>query len=376
MKILLIGEYSRLHNSLKEGLVKLGHDVTILAFSDGFKNYPVDFKLEKKWDTGALKKLKMGILRLSGFDMTSYLTYRRYIKNASQFKGFDVVQLINENSFYCNPYFETKILTRLFQDNDKVFLLSCGDDYQNVKFYFNHPELKSAIQPYLQTKNDADFPGVLKFRAEGFKKLHEFIYRNISGVIATDIDYYVPLAENPKCLGMIPTPVNVDKIAFHPMPIGEKVNIFLGINEESYQKKGLCYFEAALKLIATRYGDRVGIMVSRNRPYEEYITLYDNAHILLDVVYAHDQGYNALEAMAKGKVVFTGAEEEFSKYYNISKPVAINSVPDAEKIAEALSQLIENPGQIAEIGSRAREFVERTHHYVSIAEEYLKKWNG
>ena len=56
MKILLIGEYSRLHNSLKEGLQKLGHEVTILGFKDGFKDYPVDFPLVKKWDAGFKKK--------------------------------------------------------------------------------------------------------------------------------------------------------------------------------------------------------------------------------------------------------------------------------------------------------------------------------
>ena len=62
MKILLIGEYSRLHNSLKEGLEKLGNEVTILGFKDGFKDYPVDFPLVKKWDTGFLKKIKLFVL--------------------------------------------------------------------------------------------------------------------------------------------------------------------------------------------------------------------------------------------------------------------------------------------------------------------------
>ena len=46
MKILLIGEYSRLHNSLKEGLEKNGHNVTLVGSGDGFKNYPVDIKLD------------------------------------------------------------------------------------------------------------------------------------------------------------------------------------------------------------------------------------------------------------------------------------------------------------------------------------------
>ena len=42
MRILLVGEYSRLHNSLKEGLVQLGHEVVLLSSGDGFKNFPSD----------------------------------------------------------------------------------------------------------------------------------------------------------------------------------------------------------------------------------------------------------------------------------------------------------------------------------------------
>ena len=42
MNILLIGEFSRLHNSLKEGLIKLGYDVLLIGEGDHFKNYPVD----------------------------------------------------------------------------------------------------------------------------------------------------------------------------------------------------------------------------------------------------------------------------------------------------------------------------------------------
>ena len=42
MNILLLGEYSRLHNSLKEGLVSLGHNVILAAGKDRFKNFPND----------------------------------------------------------------------------------------------------------------------------------------------------------------------------------------------------------------------------------------------------------------------------------------------------------------------------------------------
>ena len=48
MNILLLGEYSRLHNSLKEGLVSLGHNVILAAGKDRFKNFPNDICFEPK----------------------------------------------------------------------------------------------------------------------------------------------------------------------------------------------------------------------------------------------------------------------------------------------------------------------------------------
>ena len=51
MRILLLGEYSRLHNSLKEGLIALGHDVIIVSNGDGFKNYPADYSIRAKWSS-------------------------------------------------------------------------------------------------------------------------------------------------------------------------------------------------------------------------------------------------------------------------------------------------------------------------------------
>ena len=94
----------------------------------------------------------------------------------------------------------------------------------------------------------------------------------------------------------------------------------------------------------------------------------------MDQVYAYDQGYNALEAMAKGKVVFTGAEMEFEKHYNLTKKVAINAKPDVEYLVQELSFLIENPNEILAIGKRAKAFIEKEHDYMKIAAQYLDVW--
>lgn len=376
MKILLIGEYSRLHNSLKEGLQKLGNDVTILGFKDGFKDYPVDFPLEKKWDSGLLKKIKLAVLVLTGFDISSYLTYRQFWKNRKQFKNFDIVQLINENSFFCNYRYETKILEYVFKHNKKIFLLSSGDDYMYVNYNFEHPENPSIVQPYLARKiEDKNFSNVLKFRTKPFESLHYFIYDKIQGVIATDVDYHIPLQNHPKYLGLIPSPMNIDHFPENELEITDKVVIFHGINRESYFKKGNDYFEEALEIIQQKYGGKVEILIVENVPYKQFIKLYDKAHILLDQLYGHDQGSNGLEGMTKGKVVFTNASDVFGKQYNLKEQVAINALPDVDYLVNQLSLLIENPAEIQAIGKRARAFIEKEHNYIKIAEKYLSIWN-
>ena len=376
MKILLVGEYSHLHNSLKDGLQQLGHKVFIIGQKDGFKNFPVDFPIQKKWDAGFLKKLKIAIYKISGFDISSYLTYRQFLKLEKQCSDFDVVQLINENSFHCTYNFEKKIISSLLKNNKKLFLLSSGFDYLNVKYCFENPDFKSVISLYQNNKIDKkSFGNVLKFREKSFFKLHQFIYKKCNGIIASDLDYHLPLKGNPKYLGMIPNPINIDKLPFQPIEINDKIIIFHGINTDNYLKKGNDYFEKVLEIIEKKYGDKIEIITVRSVPYSEYINLYNRSHILLDQIYGYDQGYNALESMAKGKVVFTNAETEFMEYYKLTENVCINSIPDVDYLVNELSFLIDNPEEITAIGKRARTFIEKEHDYIKIAEQYVQKWN-
>jgi glycosyltransferase involved in cell wall biosynthesis len=190
------------------------------------------------------------------------------------------------------------------------------------------------------------------------------------------MDYHLPLIDHPKYLGLIPNPINTDKLAFLENPIQNKIVIFHGINRGNFYKKGNDLFQKAIQIIQEKYPDNTEIIVVENLPYAEYIKFYDKAHILLDQVYAYDQGYNALEAMAKGKVVFTGAEKEFLEHYNLQEDeVCINALPDVDALVEKLSWLIENPEEISRIGQNARAFIEREHHYIKIAEHYLESWN-
>jgi glycosyltransferase involved in cell wall biosynthesis len=94
----------------------------------------------------------------------------------------------------------------------------------------------------------------------------------------------------------------------------------------------------------------------------------------LDAIFYYDQGYNALEAMARGKVVFTGAETEFMEHYNLKHRVCINSLPDVDQIYSELESLVLNPEKINEIGKKARKFIEQEHHHKTVAKKYIQVW--
>ncbi|EGV42623.1 glycosyltransferase family 1 protein [Bizionia argentinensis JUB59] len=378
MNILLLGEYSRLHNSLKEGLEAMGMTVTIAGFGDDFKNYPVDVLFKNSFNTGVPLFIKKILYKLSGIDLTSLSTEAQFNKHKNKLINYDVVQLINENTFNTVPRTEMRLLNYIFNNNDNVFLLTCGTDYISVNYAFEDKFQYSIFTPHAQQKvSKQNYWHVLKWRTASYAKLHDYIFKYVKGVIASDLDYHLPMLGHKLYLGLIPNPINSNKLKYiSPNPVN-KIVIFHGINEQSYYKKGNDLFNEALKIVKLKYASKIKIIEARSLPYSEYIESYNSAHILLDQVYAYDQGYNALEAMAKGKVVFTGAEQEWLDYYNIQEDtIAINALPDAKKIAEKLEWLILNPEKILEIAQNAREFIEREHHHITIAKQYLKTWKS
>ncbi|WP_297332362.1 glycosyltransferase [Flavobacterium sp.] len=377
MKILLIGEYSRLHNSLKEGLIKLGHEVYILGTGDGFKNYSIDFDISPRFtNKNKFFKKSINVLKkFTGIDLHKVETAIHFKRLIPQLKGFDHIQLINSDALQTYPAYQIKFYNKLLQNNRQISLLICGDETPIVDYNLSGKLKYSVLSPYLEDKSLGKyFQYSLKYATESYRRLFEYVSQLSNVLITSDLDYELPMRKMGFTTTFIPNPINTDKLNYIETVINEKIIIFLGINRLSYLKKGIAYFEEALKIISTKYADKVEIIVTENIPYAEYIKLYDSAHILLDQVYGYDQGYNALEAMAKGKVVFTGAETEFTEHYNLKETVAINAVPDAKQIVYQLSYLIENPKKIIEISKNARSFIEREHGYIKIAEQYLKAW--
>jgi len=378
MKILLLGEYSRLHNSLKEGLVSLGHEVITVGSGDDFKKYDTDYSIQSAFffRFWFIRKGKNLVYKTTRIDLEKIERAVRFYFLLPKLKGFDHVQLINSDAIETYPFLARFLYKKLFQNIESRSLLVCGDETPIIDYLFKKEMKYSVLTPYFDDNSlRKKFEFTLKYSTESYRKTFDWLHNDCNSLIASDLDYKIPLEAMEYKAHFIPNPINTDTIEFKELEINTKVVIFLGINRGSYIKKGISFFEKALAIIKEKYNSKVEILITENVPYNQYITLYNKAHILLDQVYAYDQGYNALEAMAKGKVVFTGAENEFAKQYNLTERVAVNALPDVESLVNELSFLIENPEEIIAIGKHARTFIEKKHHYIKIAEKYIETWN-
>lgn len=378
MKILLLGEYSRLQNSLKEGLISLGHEVTIVGCGDKFKKFPVDYSIyaqicnENKIANFAFKSIR----KVTGFDLEKIEKAIRFYLLLPKLKSYHHVQLINSDALETYPILSRFLYKKLFHKIKNRSLLICGDETPIVDYWFRKELKYSVLTPYFEDNSlEKEFQFPLKYRKNNYRKTFNWLAKNCQKLITSDLDYEIPMQKMGFQTTFIQNPINVDYINFQPLAIDDKIIIFLGINRLSYTKKGINFFEKALEIIREKYADKIEIIITENIPYNEYISMYNKTHILLDQVFAYDQGYNALEAMAKGKVVFTGAETEFLNQYQLQEnEVCINALPDENEIAAKLSFLIEHPEKISEISKNARKFIEKEHDYKVIAKKYLDCW--
>ena len=377
MKILLIGEYSNLHNSLKQGLVKNGHNVVLLGNGDGFKNYDADILIKSSFfEKKILKIIAKTVDRLTGISLNEIELFIKSLFKVRVLKGFDVVQLINERAFKTSPWMEKILLKKLIKNNQKIFLLACGVDNKSLT-YANEKKFRySILTPYFENSSlKKEYKQTLKYLSPSYSRLSEYVKNIVSGIISSDLDYHIPYRGTEKYLGMIPNPINIDKLKKPYSIKRNKIHILHSINSKNKIKKGNEIFEKSLSIIEKKYSNKIKVIRTIDNSYSSHIKNVKDCDILLDQVYAYDQGYNALEAMALGKVVFTGAEIEWAEYYKLEEDtVAINALPDVSKITDKLSWLIENPIHLENISKNARKFIEDNHNYKNIALKYIANW--
>lgn len=363
MKILLIGEYSRVHWTLTEGLRALGHDVTVVSDGDGFKDYPRDIDITRRGS---------GI-----FETLSCIA--SVIKTFSKFKGYDIVQLINPNFTTLNVRINGYLYKKLKKNNKKVFLGAFGDDSYWVKACMGN-EIFKYSEFFVDGKSTKlEYNKILQDRWIGSNNdtLNQQIASSCDGIVACLYEYYKSYEPYfPHKLKYIPLPINTQQIQFVPIEaVPEKVNFFIGINKDRSEYKGTDIMESALNHLAKNYPDDVIITRVESVGYDEYKKLMEASHVVLDQLYSYSTAMNALLAMAQGKLLVGGGEPEMYDLMRESdnRPI-INVHPTEDSVYRQLENIITNKQDIPRLSLASRKFVEDNHDYLKVAQQYLEYW--
>lgn len=379
MKILLLGEYSNVHNTLAEGLRALGHEVCVASNGDFWKNYPRDIDLKR--------------------DMTLWgkLSFAwRLVKALPRMRGYDVVQLINPIFVELKAHQNLRFYRYLRRHNKKVVMASYGMDYYWVKVNSDDCPLRysdfnignNVRHDEAAERERRDWIGTDK------QALNEFIAHDSDAIVSGLYEYWVTYQQFGDKMRFIPFPIKVPEVGKYmaettadAIATPAKLRIFVGISKARSAYKGTDIMLAAAQKLQADYPDKVELQVAEGVPFAQYQQMMDSSDCILDQLYSYTPAMNALLAMSKGIIVVGGGEEEnytiLDKEYT-ERPI-VNVVPVVDDATgevdfdrsvancyAALEALVTHPERKSVMKRQSREYVKRFHDYRTVAMEYVK----
>ncbi|MDD6940408.1 MAG: hypothetical protein PUI90_05690, partial [Prevotella stercorea] len=353
MKILLIGEASFLHNTLKKGLLERGHRVLTMSDGNGWHDAPRDIDLRRDGRWG-----KLGGLRVVW----------QLLRHLPQLCGNDVVQIHNYQFVPLMYRWNTLLLRFLKLTNRRVVKGCFGDDPQifrrqakGVPAYsdtywsgqLQNAELhRDRIAEVIEHGAEASWRKTTAMADALVACLYEYWLDYNEPPYAAKL-HYIPLpmeceemvrwcdGEMVKCVGndapspshpnASQLPTNLTTSPPHPL------TILIGLQPKRDFMKGAMKIAAFVEEVARRHPGKVQIKYVEGVPYDEYMHLLAEADVLVDQLYSYTPSMNSLAAMARGTVVIGGGEEEYYEFIgeDTLRPI-INvrpDVPDEENIA-------------------------------------------
>jgi hypothetical protein len=344
MKILLLGEYSGVHNNFKRIFKSKGHNVTLVANGDGFKKFEYDLNVSTS---------------KSYFD--AIINILKFYFNINKFIGNDVVQFnsplslpIYFNYFGC-MYFIFKFNKRIvyYTGGTDIFLLNSKDEFKYFPF------------------NEDNILEIPKF-SKSMKSYSEKFISNVDLIIPPNYLYFVPY----KSFRNIAAPVQFPKFNLDVLENEEEKNDFNKIRiiyprtRDGF--KGSKYILPALLKIADKYKKLVEVKVLEKINFDEFRIEIQKYDILVDQCNSYDYGMGALLGLQCGLVVLSGSENESLEYLKIENCPVINILPDTDFIFNKIEELILNPELISQIKINSIKYSNEFHNDDKIYELWIK----
>lgn len=372
MKILLLGEYSNVHNTLAQGLRELGHHVTVASDGDSWKDYPRDIDLKRN-----LNK-RSGLI---GFMW-------RLLKALPRMRGYDIVQIINPVFLGLKAERIMPFYKYLRRHNRKIVMGAFGIDYYWARVNTDIKPLRYSdfnFADRIRTDHEAQL-----YRNEWIgtpkQTLNEAIALDCDGIPAGLYEYW---ATYDKVHTTCPDGREIrDKMCFIPYPIvmpqiyhtsfyGGPLKVFVGISRKRSVYKGTDIMLCAAKKLKEKYPDKLELRIAEGIPFEKYQKMMDGSDVILDQLYSYTPSMNALLAMSKGIIVVGGGEPENYEILGEKelRPI-INVQPDEQSVYNELEQLVLNPERIPELKRQSVEYIKRHHDYIKVARQYEKFYSG
>lgn len=357
MKVLLVGEYSSLHKNLKEGLIELGHEVTIAADSCGWMNIKpdIDFTSSRR---GIIGKFESYIINP--------------LKALPLLSGYDVVQFMSPLILHPKYLPLVKFFYKhIINNNNKSFLLAAGDD----SYFARVANDELSYSPWGDAEKYDGF-NPLSWKSDKIFAWNEELAHTVDGVIPIMYEYaYGYRARNvTKLLNTIPIPINIKTIGYKENRIKDKILFFHGLNR--YGFKGTYYIDKAFEIMQSRYSNDIDCLIEGKMALEKYLKLIATVNVSLDQTSSYSYGVNAVYSLAMGHVVMSGSEPESLREFNISDSPIINIRPSVDDIVARMEYVLDNRNSIAEWGYRSRLYAEALHDHVLVAQKYINTWKS
>lgn len=360
MKVLLLGEFSGLHDNLAKGLRYHDIDVTTASFGDGWKKILSDYD----WSCNINGLTGRGISFLKAF------------KDVRKLTDYDVVQIISP--VLVPPKFNilnNLLIKFLSKNNNKLFLVGAGasernniinDFYRESYIYpdFYHA-IKSVSNGYLWSET-----------AQGIK-YNENLHNIIAGYIPIMYEYAEPYRQINfnKLKKTIQIPfINNNRFSFKKLQ-GRKLRVFHGLSGRRAKLKGSDIIVPVMEDLSGKFGKHVDFISQGGLPLNQYLDCLNAADVVIDQAYAVSYGINAVHAMSLGKVVMGGGQKEFLNEFNLESSPVVSFFPSAKSIYSVLDQLLSESHLIEDKSLSSYNFVNDFHDGRKVAISYLSEWN-
>lgn len=371
MNIVIIGEYSGFAKNLNLGFRKIGHRCLTFSWGDTFKRIMPD-------DNTYL--IDVSNIRIFGKDIKgshiirriiSNIKLRYYLKEHFRNEKADVVLILNpaflkKESNHFQPLFSKTMILNMLRDPNAIYMSACGSDYISDKYL-----------PYRKKVNEY---GIFKKYKNLDIQEKNFVFHlsYIHNIIPVMYDYssayrFFKDEYDYNLLDTIPLPFDISSVKTHN-EINGRIKIMHGVSRP--YDKGSYIIIAALNKLKKKYDNIVEINIVWRVPLQKYLQIMEDTNIIIDQCYAMGYGMNTIEALAMGKVVLSGNEEENQKEFGVSYNPIISIGPSSENIYERLEELINDPCRIKELSEMSRKYAEEIHNCSLVAQKYIRLFNN